>query len=161
MTDSSTLRAAHRAAADAGRRAAEAVGARPTRVLVRVRSYSGAIHASGTALVSVFDTEITPRPKVRQLGPGESSFYGGGPAAQPGTADGRTYEVGPITLPYSGGGYSLASLLPPETPSSRTTLVLLGDDFVADGEEFDLAAQPDASRPHQVVLRVTRTRQGP
>jgi len=156
---STSLRAAHRAAADAGRRAAEAVGARSTRVYVRTRSYTAAIHASGTTLVSTTDTEITPRPKVRQLGAGEASFYGGGPAAAPGLASARIYEVGPITLDYAGGGYSLASLCPAEDTATRVTFVLVGDDF--DGsEEFDLVAPPDASRPHQTMLRMARTRQG-
>lgn len=157
---SASLRAAHRAAADAGRRAAEAVGARSTRVYVRTRSYTAAIHASGTTLVSVSDTELSPRPKVRQLGAGEASFYGGGPGASPGLASTRVYEVGPITLDYAGGGYSLATLLPGEDTATRVTFVLVGDDFDAAGEEFDLVAPPDASRPHQVILRVGRSRQG-
>ncbi len=156
---SASLRAAHRAAADAGRRAAEAVGARPTRVYVRTREYTAAIHASGTTLVSVSDTELSPRPRVRQLGAGEASFYGGGPGAAPGLAGTRVYEVGPITLDYAGGGYSLASLCPGESTSTRVSYVLVGDDFDAN-EEFDLVAPPDASRPHQVILRMGRAKQG-
>lgn len=156
---SASLRAAHRAAADAGRRAAEAVGARPTRVYIRTRTYTAAIHASGTTLVSTADVELSPRPRVRQLGAGDASFYGGGPGAAPGLAGTRVYEVGPITLDYTGGGYSLASLCPGESTSTRVSYVLIGDDFDAD-EEFDLVAPPDASRPHQVILRMGRAKQG-
>lgn len=106
------------------------------------------------------DVELSPRPKVRQLGAGESSMYGGGPAASPGVSGTRVYEVGPITLDYAGGGYSLASLCPAESTATRVSFLLVGDDFESSGEEFDLVAPPDASRPHQVTLRVGRSRQG-
>lgn len=160
MTDNPAMRAAHRAAALAGRKAAEAVGARPTRVQIRVREYSAAINATGTELALVYDTEVTPRPKVRQLSAGDASFYGGGPAAGTGSAGARVYTIGPITLPTAGAGWSIATLQPEESETTRVTIVLTGDDFDADGEEFDLAAPPDASRPHQVTLIVSRTKQG-
>lgn len=160
MADNAALRGAHRRAADAGRRAAEAAGARSTKVTVRVRSYSGAIHATGTTLLSTTDTVLSPRPRVQPVGEGESSLYGGGLEAHPGTSTLRQFVVGPITLDYPGGGYSLASLLPAESPSTRVTLVLEGDGFEANGEEFDLLTQPDASRPHQITLTVARSRQG-
>lgn len=156
MADSPSLRRAHRAAADAGRRAAEAVGARPASLIVRTRTYSAAVHANGTTLSSTSDLTITPRPKVVPVGDGDSSFYGGSPAVPRATA--REYLVGPITLSYDGGGYSLAQLAPTSSTSTRVTYVLSGDDFVTD-EEFDLAGY-DASRPHQVTLRLVRTRQG-
>lgn len=150
---------AHRRAADAGRRAAELAGARTTSVTVRVRTYSGAMGASGSVLAAQIDTVLSPRPRVRQLGPGESSFYGGGPGSGPSVAGARVYEIGPITLAYSGGGYTIADLAPAESPSTRVTYVLSGDDFETD-EEFVLAAPPDASRPHQLTLRVHRAQQG-
>lgn len=150
---------AHRRAADAGRRAAELAGARPITVTVRVRTYSAAIGTSGSLLASVVDTELSPRPRVRQLGPGESSFYGGGPGSAPSVSGTRVYEIGPITLTYPGGGYAIADVVPAESPSTRTTYVLNGDDF-QDDEEFVLAGPPDASRPHQLTLRVHRAQQG-
>lgn len=160
MADNAGLRAAHRRAADAGRRAAEAAGARPTKVTIRTRTYSGAVNAAGTTLLSTSDVVLSPRPKVVPAGEGESSLYGGGLEAHPGTLGARSFVVGPITLDYPGGGYSLATLLPAESPSTRVTLVLEGDGFEASGEEFDLVAQPDASRPHQITLTVARSRQG-
>lgn len=150
---------AHRRAADAGRRAAESAGARTTSVTVRVRSYSGAIGASGSVLSSQVDTVLNPRPRVRQLGAGESSFYGGGPGTGASTSSARVYEIGPITLTYSGGGYSIADIAPAESASVRVSYLLSGDDFDTD-EEFFLVAPPDASRPHQVMLRVARAQQG-
>lgn len=156
MPDSLTLRHAHRAAADAGRRAAESVGARPTSVIVRTRTYSGAIHADGTSLSTTSDLTLSPRPKVVPVGDGDSSFYGGSPAVPRAMA--REYLVGPITLSYNGGGYTLAQLAPTSSTTTRVSYVLSGDDFDGD-EEFDLAGY-DASRPHQVTLRLVRTRQG-
>ena len=156
MADNPAARSAHRAAADAGRRAAESVGARPTSLTIRTRTYSGAVHADGTSVSSTSDLTISPRPKVVPTGDGGSSFYGGSPAVPRATA--REYLVGPITLDYGSGGYTLAQLAPTTNTTTRVTYLLSGDDFSSD-EEFDLAGY-DASRPHQVTLRLIRTRQG-
>jgi len=157
MADNSAARSAHRAAADAGRRAAESVGARPTQVTIRTRTHSGAINADGTTLSTTSDLVLSPRPKVTATGDGASSYYGGSPATPLATA--REYSVGPITLDYGSGGYTLSQLAPTSSASVRVTYLLEGDDFGASGEEFDLVGY-DASRPHQVTLRLARTRQG-
>jgi hypothetical protein len=111
-------------------------------------------------LLSTTDTEIVPRPRVQPAGGGDASMYAGGPEAHPGISGARAYTIGPITLAYASGGYTLASLLPAESPTTRVTIVLEGEDFDAGGEEFDLAAQPDASRAHAITLTVARTKQG-
>lgn len=157
MADSPSLRRAHRAAADAGRRAAESVGARPTSVTIRTRTYTGSVNADGVSLSTTSDLVLSPRPKVTASGDGASSYYGGSPAVDRALA--REYTVGPITLAYDGGGYTLSQLAPSPSPSVRVTYVLEGNDFESGGEEFELTGY-DASRPHQVVLRLARTRQG-
>ena len=157
MSDNAAARNAHRAAADAGRRAAEGVGARPTQVTIRTRTYSAAINANGTTLSTTSDLVLSPRPKVTAAGDGDSSYYGGSPATTLATA--REYTIGPITTSYGSGGYTLSQLAPTSSVSARVTYLLEGDDFGASGEEFDLVGY-DASKPHQVVLRVARTRQG-
>ena len=60
-----SLRLAHRAAADAGRRAAAAVGARPTTVSVVVVTYSGPVGVTGSSVVSTSTTVLSPAPRVR------------------------------------------------------------------------------------------------
>lgn len=156
MADNSAARNAHRAAADAGRRAAESVGARPTQVTIRTRTYSGAINADGSTLSTTSDLVLSPRPKVTVGGDGDSSYYGGSVADR---ATARVYTIGPITTSYGSGGYTEAQLAPTSSTSTRVTYLLEGDDFGSAGEEFELVGY-DASKLHQVTLRVARTRQG-
>lgn len=160
MADNAALRAAHRAAADRGRRAAEAVGARPTKVTVRVRTYTAPVGTSTATVSSTTNTPVDPRPRVRQLSQTEASFYGGGLlAAGTGRSVAAYYAVGPMTLDYAAGGYTVADLLPAGATTKRVTIVLEGDEFTSGGEEMHVV-NVDATRPHQVNLVVSRTRQG-
>ena len=128
-----SLRLAHRAAADAGRRAAAAVGARPTTVL-------------------------SPAPRVRSGGGAASYFGGGTAAASAGVLLAGQYLVGPITLDYAGGGYTQAQLCPAAGEDRAVYYLLEGDEFSSGGERFRLV-DADATRPHQITLVVERTAQ--
>lgn len=158
MADNAALRSAHRAAALHGRRAAEAVGARPTTVTLRVEVYSAAIGTSGASITTTTDTVLDPRPKVVPAGAEDSAFGGGPVATSAGRLRGRHYRIGPITLDHPGGGYSIATLAPAGSTTTRVRYLLAGDDFDAGGELFELVLA-DASRPHQVTLEVRRVEQ--
>jgi hypothetical protein len=158
MPDNPAMRLAHRAAALAGRRAAESAGARPTAVSVVVETYSGTTGLAGTTLVSTSTLVLSPRPKVSTVREG-SGYFGGGPgAASSGRLVAGVYTIGPITLTAPGGGYSVAQVAPPSGASKAVYYLLAGDDFASGGERFDLL-EVDASRPHQVTLTVQRTAQ--
>ena len=64
MADNTAARDAFRLIADTVRRVPETLGQRPTKVTLRLRTYSGAVGAQGTTLVSTVDTVLDPRPKV-------------------------------------------------------------------------------------------------
>ena len=160
MGDNATARDAFRALANACRAIPETFGTRSTGVTVRVRTYSGAVGAQGTALSSTVDTVLSPRPRVRQVIEGTPSYFGGGIFTD---STGRVlageYEVGPITQEFPGGGYSPADLAPAGSVSKRVTIVLTGDEFQSNGEEFEVI-KVDATRPFRTMLLVTRVRQG-
>ena len=160
MADNATARERFRRIADAVRAIPEAIGTRGTSVTIRVRTYSGAVGAHGTTLVTTTDTAISPRPRVVQVSEGAPSYFGGGLFTD---STGRTlageYEVGPITQAYPGGGYDVADLAPAGGVSRRVTLVLSGDEFDPAGEEFEVL-RVDATRPFRTMLLVARVRQG-
>lgn len=160
MADNVAGREAFRAIADAVRAIPEAIGTRGTKVTIRVRTYSGAVNAQGTTLVSTVDTEVSPRPKVRQISEGNPSYFGGGLFTD---STGRTlageYEIGPITQPYDGGGYDIPDLAPSSSVSKRVTMLLEDGDFQPGGEEFEIV-KIDATRPFQIMMMVMRVRQG-
>ena len=153
-----SLRAAHRAAADAGRRAAERVGARPTTVSVVVVTYSGPVGVTGSAVVSTSTTVLSPSPKVTPNGDTASYFGGGTASASSGVLRANAYRVGPITLDYPGGGYTQAQLCPAAGEDRVVYYLLEGDEFASGGERFRLV-DADATRPHQISLVVERTAQ--
>jgi hypothetical protein len=158
MADNPTLRLAHRAAALAGRRAAEAVGARPTSVSIVTETYSGTTGLAATTLVSTSTLTLDPRPKVSTVREGGGYFGGGRGSASSGRLVVGVYRIGPVTLTTAGGGYSAAQLAPPGGSALTVYYLLTGDDFASGGERFDLL-DVDASRPHQVTLTVQRTAQ--
>lgn len=159
MADNPALRNAHRAAADAGRRAAEAAGARPTSVAITVQTWSAAVGTSTATLSSTTTTTLDPRPKVAAISPGSPSYFGGGTLAQ---SDGQTlapeYEIGPITTDTGSVGYTLAELAPPSGSTKRVFVTLSGDAFAGSGERYAVY-QVVATRPHQITLRVHRAPQ--
>lgn len=153
-----SLRLAHRAAADAGRRAAAAVGARPTTVSVVVVTYSGAVGVTGSSVVSTSTTVLSPAPRVRSGSAAPSYLGGGTAAASAGVLLAGQYLVGPVTLDYAGGGYTQAQLCPAAGEDRAVYYLLEGDEFSSGGERFRLV-DADATRPHQITLVVERTAQ--
>lgn len=155
--DNTAARNAHRRAADAGRRAAESAGVRGTSVSVVVETYVAAI-TNGATPASTVTTVLSPRPKVRAATDKDGYFGGGTAAASDGVLSAGGYVVGPITLPYTGGGYSQEQLCPAGAATKRVYYLLEGDEFAAGGEKFRLL-RADSTRPHQTTLMVERTRQ--
>jgi len=152
--------ASFRAIADAVRRIPEAFGQRTTLVTIRTRTYSGPANAYGVTLVSTADVVLDPRPKVREVTDGQRSYFGGGSlAASSGIALAGVYEIGPITQPFPGGGYTQGSVVVPASPTQRVTVLLEGDEFASGGEEFEVTAS-DFTHPQRGMLQVTRTHQG-
>ena len=159
MADNPAARNAHRAAADAGRRAAERAGVRPTSVSVVVETWSGPVGLEGSTLVTTSTLALSPRPSVVALHD-EGAYFGGGNSALSGHLTAAEYRVGPMTTAYPGGGYSVAQLAPDTGVTRRVYYLLSGDDFATPGERFELASGGlDADRPHRISIRVRRTQQ--
>jgi hypothetical protein len=158
MGDNLALRNAHRKACDVGRRAAESVGVRSNKVSVVVQTYSGGIGFTGTTLVSTSTLVLSPRPKV-QTGGFVVGYFGGGDATR---AGGRLmagqFAIGPITLNFPGGGYTVAQVAPDASDSIKVYYLIEGDAFDSGGEKFEIV-DVVATRPHQVTLVVERTAQ--
>ena len=156
----STLDVARRAA-HAGRKAVALLGLRTTTVTIRAETYAVDI-ADGVAPTTQTDIVVTPTPKVVKLSDDKASMYGANPA---GLVNGHailsTYEVGPITPAFYGGGMSLAQLLPGTRDTKhRTLFVLSGDDF-AGGSEVCVVVRADATKPLRTMLVVQRAPQAP
>lgn len=152
--------ASFRAIAGNVRRIPEAFGVRTTLVTIRVRTYSAAVAASGTTLLSTSDTVLDPRPKVVEVTDGQPSYFGGGTlVASDGIARAGVYEIGPITQDFPGGGYTQTEVVPAASVTTRVTVLLEGDEFSSGGEEFEITGS-DFTRPFRGMLQVTRTRQG-
>ena len=152
--------ARYRQLAERARRIPERFGLRPTKVTVRVRTYSGPVGAQGVTLSATTDTVLDPRPRVRQVTEGQKSYFGGGTLVLAGgDAAARVYEIGPIAQRFPGGGYTPAEVAPPGGVTRRVTVLLEGDAFASGGEEFEVTAL-DWSRPLHGMVQVMRTRQG-
>lgn len=146
--------------ADSVRRIPETLGQRPTLVTIRQRTYSGAIAAHGTTLLSAVDTVLDPRPRVVQTTAGQRSYFGGGTLmSNDGIGLATQYEIGPITQSFPGGGYTQSEVVRPDSTVVRTTVLLEGDEFSEGGEEFEIT-DSDFTRPQRGMLQVTRGRQG-
>lgn len=164
MADSPTDRDAWRSLVGLGEVLSEALGVRPTTVTLRVRQYSGAVHAPGTTLTSTTDTVVSPRPRVRQVRQGPKSEqvgYRDEAAITDATGQPVTlrYEVGPIPQEYDGGGYDPADFTPTDDATRRLTIVLAGPDFGPTPVEHEVV-RTGADDPLTFTLVVTRTRQG-
>ena len=146
--------------ADSVRRVPETLGQRTTQVTLRLRTYSGPVAAHGTTLVSTVDTVLVPRPKVVEVTDGQRSYFGGGTLTSANAIGlAGVYEIGPITQAFPGGGYTQGDVIVAGSPTTRTTVLLEGDEFSAGGEEFEVTAS-DFTRPQRGMMQVTRTRQG-
>jgi hypothetical protein len=89
------------------------IDVRPTRVIIRTRTWSTGRIQTGTAIVT--DLEILPVPHVRA------------------TAGDASMTVGPITPAYPGppaGGYTLAQLNPADSAGVESVHILLGPDGI-------------------------------
>lgn len=148
-----------RAAADRGRRAAAAVGMRPTTVTLRQYTYASDIADGVSPSGPPAETVLSPSPKVRLLSDDKSSMYGANLTASiQGRALLNTYEVGPITPAFTGGGTSVATLLGTNDKRHRMRIVLTGDDFVGGSEEF-VIVKLDTTRPIRIMLIVQQAPQ--
>lgn len=155
MGDNQALRDYHRAAADYGRRAAESVGVRPTQVTIRVRLYSGPVGLSTSTLVGDESRVLDPRPKVSRAGQESSYFASGYAVSGSGDLIAGQYEIGPTTLRYPGGGYTVPELAPALSVNKVVTVILEGDGF--DGAEEYRLVTVEGTRPHQAMMLVTAT----
>ena len=131
-------------------------GLRPYTVTIRTETWSGARVGAGT--LSTSDVVLSPVPLVQQnSGANSRSWYGGGFIQG---ANGELilaeYRVGPITKPYTGGGYTISQLAPPVTGAKVRTLVMLsGDGFLSAGEPFEIL-HVDAQDPFAWMLYLRR-----
>jgi hypothetical protein len=152
-------RAACRAAALVGRRAAVAVGQRDTVVTLEVTTYDAAINVAGAAVSATSVTTLEPAPKVTRLGAGDPSYFGGSLASDAGgdlTAD--LFRVGPLTKPCAGGGYDPATLLVDASASKSVRVRLVGDDHAAAGT-LCRVLRIEGETPQSFTLIVQRTTQ--
>lgn len=149
-----------RRAADAGRRAAEP-WVRPTIVTIVVETYSGPYGAVSSTLTSTSTTVLSPRPKVQAVGAqGPSAFGGGYASASAGGLEATEYEIGPITLKYPGGGYTVDDLLPLGASNKNVYVILADGAYEGSGERFRVdPGSLVATRAYQVTFRVVRTNQ--
>jgi hypothetical protein len=153
-----------RAAADAGRQAADDVGIRTVTVTFVLETWSLPFGTLGATLVgSPVTLAIVPNPKVVQSGEGEASYFGGdgGESASTGVLRASRYTIGPITRTYASGGYRLIDLLTVPTNTTQRRYIKLddgGDNFLAGGEKF-LEIAVDGSRPLHIMIDVARSDQ--
>jgi hypothetical protein len=139
-----------RAGVDRGRSKLDDLGLRLYTVTIVAEEYDRAINLPGCTLIvpgpedppNPSLLQLDPRPRVRQLGPGDASWLGGGLVAEAGGKSTATeYEVGPITLAFSGsssGGYTREQLLPKPSISRRVYWLLEGPDLQDGGEPFSV-----------------------
>lgn len=149
-----------RRAADSGRKAAEP-WVRPTIVTVVVETWSGPVGAVGSTLLTTTSTVLSPRPKVAAVGDqGASAFGGGYASSSAGALVATAYEIGPITLDYPGGGYTVAELLPLGASDKEVYVILSDGAYESTGERFEVVpGSLVATRAYQVTFQVQRTRQ--
>lgn len=104
----------------------------------RVQTGSAALNAYGCTVTNT-DTLITPQPIVRQLSQEQTLFVAASlPGRSTGISTSPMYAVGPIALPFSGGGYDPTDLIGADTDTVRTVLLI-------DGVAYKiLKYQPDA-----------------
>lgn len=134
---------------------------RPTTVTIVVNTYDGAVGTDGVSLVSSASTIISPSPKVALVGASGGSAFGGGYGANSagGLASG-SYRIGPITLPYDGGGYLPSTVLPDGDVTKETYVLLSGGAFAGNGERYEVVpGSVEATRAHQFSFTVQRTSQ--
>ncbi|MDB4930534.1 MAG: hypothetical protein JWM10_3018 [Myxococcaceae bacterium] len=119
-------------------------GVRRATVSVVVETWSGPVGVATSTLVSTVTLPITPAPTVvegnGQVGyhPGGGYFGGGLSTLSAGRLEVGQFLVGPITKPYTGGGYSAAQLAPGGGATKRVYYLLTGDQFLGGGERFEL-----------------------
>ena len=158
--DNAAFRASVRKILAMGQGLAESLGTRPVEVVIRVRDYSAAIGAHTATPNATTDTVLSPRPAVRALSTRENDD---GVITGPMTdATGRPlilrYGIDPIVLPFTGGGYDPEAVVPQNTTTRRVTVLLRGEGFGADGEEFEVVRRETSAMSTKLV--VERTRQG-
>jgi len=122
-----TLRDNLRGLAERLRGIPQAMGLRAIRVWIRasVRSRP-ALLTGGT--VTTTDVEITPRPAVVAIDTVDPSYWGAATVGLiQGEAQAEFYQIGPITPPHDGGGYSFGDLVPLTSTTTNASRILLAD----------------------------------
>lgn len=122
-----TLRDDLRAIASDVRGIPQAMGLRAIRVWIRasVRSRP-ALLTGGT--VTTTDVEIVPRPAVVAIDTVDPSYWGAQAAGLVGgQALSEFYQIGPVTPPHDGGGYSFGDLVPLTSTTTDASRILLAD----------------------------------
>jgi hypothetical protein len=151
-------RAAFRAAALVGRRAAAAVGQRDTTVTLEVTAYDAAINVAGAVAGAPTITTLEPPPKVERA-PGPAGYFGDGLATQAGgemRAD--FFRLRHLTRRCPSGGLDPDELLVAATASRQVRFRLVGDDHPAAGTLCVAVAVEDET-PQSFSLIVQRTTQ--
>jgi hypothetical protein len=141
---------------DKARAKLDVAGLCPYRVFSRVRTWNGprpgaAPSAGVQPSFTDVDTELTvadgKRPQVRLSGSKSIVAPGGVLAA-------GTYEVGPLTPAYSGGGVTVSVIDPPGTTSAELLFVVMGPGLPATGMLCKKASD-DLQSPFRYVLTLT------
>lgn len=156
--DNAALRSALRAAANAGRRAAELAGVRATKVSIVIETWSGPLGMASSTLTSTATTVIDPRPKVTLAGEEPGYFGGGATNASSAALAADRYVIGPMTMPFPGGGYPLSTVGPTAGSATLVYVILEGENFTSGGERFEIV-QTDAVSALHSTITVQRTRQ--
>lgn len=111
---------------DTARQMVDDFGFRRAGVAVQTVVYSAPINTPGAVVVSTTRVEITPRPRVTQMGAEETSLLA---ATLPSIVSGRgfrmLYEITAVTPQFTAGGYTLEELVKPVAPTASTTVTWL------------------------------------
>lgn len=121
---------------DDARQAVQDLGFRLVRVFIRVRTWTGVTQGQGTA--SDVDTELLPRPRVREQQEGKDAFM---PLDQ-GYSNAGLHYTGNLKIDRISPQTLLATLSPAAADNQRVYVVLVGADG---GEEATALFIPDGA----------------
>lgn len=122
-----TLRSSLLAVAERVRAIPQSLGMRTVRVWIRgsVRTMPALLDGGTTTNT---DTELSPRPAVRELDTVDPSYWGAEAAGlASGYANAELFEIGPITPDHASGGYAWSDLRPLTTTPTNASRILLAD----------------------------------
>ena len=89
-----------------------------------------------------------------------SAFGGGYASTSAGGLVATEYEIGPVTLDYPGGGYTVRELLPLGAANKNVYVILADGAYEGSGERFKIdPGSLVATRAYQCTFRVVRSSQ--